>query len=1021
MSLTVEVHFYSGFGALDSGVDQLELIANGNGLTLFSGSGRNGGLSTFALNANGSAQLVDAQMFGISWRTKVSDAFALVDRPGGGTELVIGSTQSGSLSAYSVTEDGQIGTLRQYGGLGSAGRATDISGSGRGGLTVADQFGQLTYLDRGASGAITGRTFVNDTGAIHAKFVTTVKDVSVNGQNVLIVGDAGEDGVSTFVVTDGTPRHRHSVGPEQGIGIMDPTDIEVVTVLGRTYVVVASAQGNNGALTVFELMGDQSLRRRDHITDTRETHFGGVTEIATVDVDGRQYVVAGGNDRGLSLFVMLADGKLHYLDSLRDNWVNGGPGQASLINISALAAGHLDDQIRIIAASQTRSGLNDISFDVSSQGTQARLGNAGGTLTGGALDDILVGGRGADRLEGGAGDDILSDGAGADILRGGGGADTFVLAKDDDEDIILDFDPSRDRLDLSGWDFFYTPSQLDITSNANGARITYRGDVLTLRSDNGGPLSAAQVRSAIKVTPDRAMDLEVTVNNTGSGGTTSGAGPRDFYSIRDTSANDRIVGTNGVDRVRLGGGNDFVVTHGGNDQVDGGAGTNIVKLSDGNDVYRDLGTSRSADGDRIYGGAGSDRITTGIGNDFVNGGPQNDVIRTGNGNDRVYGGSGSDRAYLGAGNDTYIDGDNETGRSVDIVYGGPGNDYIRTGADRDVLRGQDGADKLHGRGGNDRLYGGSGDDVLHGQGGHDRLEGGSGRDRMFGGDGHDHMEGGDHRDLMDGGAGHDYLSGGRGNDRLAGGAGNDTLMGGDDNDKVIGNDGLDILLGGDGNDVLVGGNGHDVIEGGRGKDRAYGGTGNDRIVGNEDNDKLFGEAGHDELRGDDGADRLDGGSGNDRLYGGNHNDHMKGGAGNDLLEGGDGSDILKGDAGNDRLYGENGGDTLAGGDGNDRLYGGNGYDRLIGGGGDDWLHGGEGNDRLTGGGGRDTFVFFPREGHNQITDFSKMDHLRLEDIDWRDVTYWTNGPDVMIHWGDGSVRLLGHAGQGFQWSDIDFA
>ena len=84
-------------------------------------------------------------------------------------------------------------------------------------------------------------------------------------------------------------------------------------------------------------------------------------------------------------------------------------------------------------------------------------GNGDDTLSGGAGNDTIDGGNGSDRLVGGAGNDdlrgsgglagtinedagvdTLSGGAGDDTLRGGGGGDTYVFARGDGNDTILD-------------------------------------------------------------------------------------------------------------------------------------------------------------------------------------------------------------------------------------------------------------------------------------------------------------------------------------------------------------------------------------------------------------------------------------------------------------------------------------------------------------------------------------------------------------------------------------------------------
>lgn len=86
-----------------------------------------------------------------------------------------------------------------------------------------------------------------------------------------------------------------------------------------------------------------------------------------------------------------------------------------------------------------------------------RGGSGADRLEGGAGHDLLVGDRGADRLMGGLGRDTLMGGHGADILTGGAGADVFRFAvlgdsPRDTPDLIIDFRPVEDRIDLSALD-----------------------------------------------------------------------------------------------------------------------------------------------------------------------------------------------------------------------------------------------------------------------------------------------------------------------------------------------------------------------------------------------------------------------------------------------------------------------------------------------------------------------------------------------------------------------------------------
>lgn len=66
-----------------------------------------------------------------------------------------------------------------------------------------------------------------------------------------------------------------------------------------------------------------------------------------------------------------------------------------------------------------------------------------------SLQKRVAGTAGRDRLNGSAGDDVITGGAGADTLTGGAGADTFVYqSMRDAADLITDFEPAQDVLDL---------------------------------------------------------------------------------------------------------------------------------------------------------------------------------------------------------------------------------------------------------------------------------------------------------------------------------------------------------------------------------------------------------------------------------------------------------------------------------------------------------------------------------------------------------------------------------------------
>lgn len=101
-----------------------------------------------------------------------------------------------------------------------------------------------------------------------------------------------------------------------------------------------------------------------------------------------------------------------------------------------------------------------------------------------------------------------------------------------------------------------------------------------------------------------------------------------------------VLGDAGVDRVRLGAGDDFFNGHTGRDRVWGGAGNDWIRAGAGNDVIRG-GSGR----DQIIGQDGRDELYGDAGADRVSGDTGNDRLRGGDGADRVLGGSGRDTAW----------------------------------------------------------------------------------------------------------------------------------------------------------------------------------------------------------------------------------------------------------------------------------------------------------------------------------------------------------------------------------------
>ncbi|WP_394560656.1 M10 family metallopeptidase C-terminal domain-containing protein [Aquipseudomonas alcaligenes] len=288
-------------------------------------------------------------------------------------------------------------------------------------------------------------------------------------------------------------------------------------------------------------------------------------------------------------------------------------------------------------------GAASLIFATPSQQPGEILGTAGNDMLGGTSGgDTLSGLAGDDQLSGGAGSDLLIGGAGRDRLTGGSEADTFRFTAIGDSyrsaagnftDIIHDFDPTQDRIDLSG---------LGFSGLGNGL-----GGTLQVVYSSAG--NRTYLRSQEADDEGRLFELGLD----GDHRSTLNAGNLQFVVTLPTLSGDEqgnlLVGGAQDEQLFGLGGDDSLNGGGGNDRLDGGAGIDSLTGGTGNDTFVFSAPSHSYRNYDAGGVSATDTIT-----DFTPGVDKIDVSALG-----IYGlGNGyNDTLYItlsDSGNKTYI-------------------------------------------------------------------------------------------------------------------------------------------------------------------------------------------------------------------------------------------------------------------------------------------------------------------------------------------------------------------------------
>lgn len=465
-------------------------------------------------------------------------------------------------------------------------------------------------------------------------YVGGLDAVTVNGTNYVVAAFTNDDRIAAFsVANNGALTMTGQINTGGGLGIDAPTLVEIATLDGKTYV-IAGSYGSH-SISVMELGGNGGMTVTDHVMDTLETRFGHISAMEVVTHDGKVYVLAAGPDDGITLLHLLPGGRLVHMASVADAT------DTALDNVSALAAASDGNGLTVYAGSETENGLTQFHIDLSGLGDVRMATNNGGALVGTGKADTLI------------------SAAGNDVLTGGNGNDTFIIAADGSTDVITDYVAGQDVIDLSQVALLYGADQLTVVGQTGGAKVYFGDFELEILSSNGNVLRAQDIT------------LETGLSHLETGNVDAASGQVVF----GTDGMDALTDGAGDDMLKGFSGDDFFWVGTGRDTVDGGDGCDTVSFASAPgrvlvDIEKDVSQTAYV---RFYDwghAAGGEYINV----EVFAGGNYSDQLRGDAGEDTLYGGSGWDRLYGRAGDDVLI---GELGS--DMLYGNRGVDIMSGG------------------------------------------------------------------------------------------------------------------------------------------------------------------------------------------------------------------------------------------------------------------------------------------------------------------------------------------------------
>ncbi len=456
------------------GLSDIKIVNVAGRFVLVVASEADGALTTFSLNGTGAPTLVDVQKYSGGSGTGRVSSLGFV-QAGGETVLLPATRYEDQTAFYTL---GSGGALSRAGNSGVSGEGIGLNEAvviGSDTFVYVQSYGgqTLTVYRMGDAQRLVQVQALTDTDSSFLGDISALEHLEIGGKTFLFVASAFDAGLSVYQIgSEGRLSLRDTVEPGDRSGFARAQGLVAFEVEGQAYVVLAAA--GTSSLTVYAVADNGGLSEVAHLIDTLETRFQGATLVEAFDFGGRQFLVTAGSDDGITVLEVLAGGALRVEASLADTY------DITLDNVSAIAVEIFNGVPVLFVSSATDHGFTRIELDIAAP-PEAIEGTAGDdTLIGTGGDDIIRGLAGNDTIKGGGGDDTLVDGAGRDVLDGSQGVDTFTFVKDGEVDVIADFNPDWDLIDLSAFGGVSSFADLRIVKGCEGIMIYVDGEFIVL-------------------------------------------------------------------------------------------------------------------------------------------------------------------------------------------------------------------------------------------------------------------------------------------------------------------------------------------------------------------------------------------------------------------------------------------------------------------------------------------------------------------------------------------------------------